>query len=247
MIAAASNPPQDKFMGETLRVIATGALESVIRDLGQSFGRQSGHQIDFTIGNAGKVAASVEAGGAFGLVMSSSAGIDALIAKGRLIAGSKVELGDMRLGIATRLGAPAPDLRCAEATRAALAAATVAYIDPAGGGTAGGHIVKILDRLGLTQQVLASGVKCPTGHAIVHAVADGPATLGITQASEIIGQASVGFGGFLPDELQLLSRYCAGLPVSGEGAAVARAFIDHMLSPTGTARFRASGWLIARR
>ena len=234
-------------MSETLRVVATGALESVIKDLGQSFRQQTGHRVDFTIGNAGKVAALVEAGEPFGLVMSSSAGIDALIAKGRLIAGSKVEIGDMRLGIATKAGAPPPDLGSADQVRSVLSAATVAYIDPAGGGTAGGHIVKILDRLGLTQQVMASGVKCPTGHAIVHAVADGPATLGITQASEIIGQTSVGFGGFLPDELQLLSRYCAGFPISGQGAATARAFVDHMLEPQGAERFRASGWLLARR
>ncbi len=234
-------------MSETLRVVATGALESVIKDLGQSFRRDTGYEVVFTIGNAGKVAALVEASEPFGLAMSSSAGIDALIAKGRLIADSKVEIGDMRLGIATKAGMAAPELGSAASVHAALAAATVAYIDPAGGGTAGGHIVKILDRLGLTGRVMACGVKCPTGHAIVHAVADGPATLGITQASEIIGHASVGFGGFLPDELQLLSRYCAGLPARREGAAVARAFIDHMLSPKGAERFRASGWLMAKR
>ncbi len=234
-------------MSETLRALATGALQSAVVDLADSFRSETGHEVVFTIGNAGKVASLVEAGEPFGLVMSSSAGIDALIAKGRLIAGSKVDIGDMRLGIATKAGAAAPDLRDAEAVRAALGAATVAYIDPQGGGTAGGHIVKILDRLGLTRQIMASGVKCPTGHAIVHAVADGPATLGITQASEIVGEASVGFGGFLPDELQLLTRYCAALPVSGEGAALARAFIAYMLGPKGAERLRASGWLVVAR
>lgn len=234
-------------MAETLRVVATGALESVIKDLGNAFQRETGHDVVFTIGNAGKVASLVESGERFGLVMSSSAGIDAMIAKGRLIEGSKVDIGDMRLGIATKVGAAAPDLRNAESTRAALSAATLAYIDPAGGGTAGGHIVKILDRLGLTPQIMATGTKCPTGHAIVHAVADGPATLGVTQASEIIGQASVGFGGFLPDELQLLSRYCAGLPVHREGEAVASAFMAYLTGPEGAVRFRASGWLMAGR
>lgn len=234
-------------MAETLRVAATGALESVIKELGRSFQSDTGHDVAFTIGNAGTVASLVESGEKFGLVMSSSAGIDALIAKGRLIDGSKVDIGDMRLGIATKAGDAAPDLRNAETARAALAAATVAYIDPAGGGTAGGHIVRILDRLGLMRQVMATGVKCPTGHAIVHAVADGLATLGITQASEIIGQASVGFGGFLPDELQLLSRYCAGLPTHREDESVARAFVAYLLAPKGAERFHASGWLIAGR
>src|SRR5262245_27797039 len=98
-------------MSETLRVVATGALESAIKDLGQSFRRETGHEVAFTIGNAGKVASLVEAGEPSGLVMSSSAGVDALIAKGRLIAGSKVEIGDMRLGIAIRAGAAAPELR----------------------------------------------------------------------------------------------------------------------------------------
>jgi molybdate transport system substrate-binding protein len=234
-------------MSETLRVLATGALESAVGDLARAFKRETGHQVALTVGNAGAVARRVEAGEPFGLVMSSSAGIDALIAKGHLIAGSKVDLGDMRLGIATKAGAPAPDLQSADSTRAALGAATVAYIDPAGGGTAGGHIVKILDRLGLTPQVMAGGVKCPTGHAIVNAVAEGPATLGITQASEIIGEASVGFGGYLPDELQLLTRYCAGLPASRESAGVARDFLAYLQGSKGAERFRQAGWVVAAR
>jgi molybdate transport system substrate-binding protein len=234
-------------MSETLRVVATGALESVIVDLGRSFLADTGQEVAFTIGNAGKVAALVEAGEPFGLVMSSSAGIDTLIAKGRLIAGSKVEIGDMRLGIATRRGAAVPDLSSVDSVRATLAAAAVAYIDPGGGGSAGAHIVKILERLGIAAQVMAGGAKCPTGHAVVHAVADGPATLGITQASEIIGQAEVDFGGFLPDELQLRTRYCAGLPVNRESEAKARAFIDYMLGPKGKARFGEAGWLMVAR
>lgn len=245
MIGAAKLLHTGPDMSDTLRAVATGALESAVVDLAAAFRRETGQEIAFTICNAGRVTALVEAGEPFGLVMSSSAGVDALIAKGRLIAGSKVEIGDMRLGVATRTGAPAPDLRNPGSVRAALTAATVAYIDPAGGGSAGGHILKILDRLGLTQQVMASGTKCPTGHAIVHAVAEGSATLGVTQASEIIGEPRVGFGGFLPDELQLLTRYCAGLPVSGQGAAPARAFLAYLKGPVGAARFRQSGWLIA--
>ncbi len=230
-------------MGDTLRVVATGAFESVVVDLARSFERETGHAIALTFGNAGKVAARVEAGEAFGLVMTSSAGIDSLVARGRVIDGSKVAIGDMRLGVAIKRGAPAPDLGDAERVRAALAGATVALIDPAGGGTAGAHIVKILEQLGIADRVMAGAVKCATGHAVVHAVADGPSTLGLTQASEIIGSDSVGFGGFLPDELQVLTRYCAGLPVGGAGERLARAFVGYLVGPVGTQRLRAAGWL----
>src|SRR5579872_5907737 len=185
-----------------LQVIATGVYEHVLHDLAAAYAERTGVSVGATITNAGGVAAKLEANSSADLVMTSSAGIDGLAAKGRVIAASKVDVGGMRLGIAVRAGTPLPDLRTSAAVREALSAAAVASIDPHGGGTSGPFIAKLFEQLGVTEAVKARGVLCATGAAVASAVATGRAELGITQAAELVDVGGIAFAGFLPDELQ---------------------------------------------
>jgi molybdate transport system substrate-binding protein len=233
-------------MSEALLALATGALESAVLDVAASFRRETGDDIAFGIGNAGEVARRTQSGERVCLVMSSSAGIDALAANGLLDPATKTDIGDMRLGFAIKAGGPVPDLKTVAAVRAAFVAnPAVAFIDPAGGGSAGAHTMTWLNALGVAEAVLVRGTKCATGRAIVNAVVGGAAAIGVTQGSEIIGVTGVAFAGFLPDELQLVTRYCAALPTSRHGEIPAKAFLAYLKGPVGAGRLRQSGWQVA--
>ncbi len=225
-----------------LQVLATGVYEHVLKDLGAPFQAASGQTLRITITNAGGVLAKIDAGETADVVMTSGVGIDSLAAKGRVVAGSKVDVGGMRLGIAAKAGAPLPDLATADALRTALRAApAVASIDPQGGGTSGPYIDKIFERLGVAQEVRARGVLCKTGADVVRAVASGRATLGITQAAELIGLEGLLFAGFVPDALQLVTVYSAAVAASSKFPEAAAAFIAYLTGP-GAERLRQSGW-----
>jgi molybdate transport system substrate-binding protein len=228
---------------QVLRVIATGVYEHVLNDLAEPFEAQSRHVLRIIITNAGGVIAKLEAGEAADVVMTSSVGIDALAAKGHVVAASKVDVGGMRLGIAVKAGAPPPpDISTAEALREALrGAAAVASIDPHGGATSGPYIDKLFERLGVAAEVRARGVPCKTGGDVGRAVVSGRATLGLTQAAELIGVEGLSFAGFLPEELQLVTVYSAAVASGSQDPATAAAFIA-FVTIAGAERLCQSGW-----
>jgi molybdate transport system substrate-binding protein len=227
-----------------LQVIATGVYEHVLEDLAAPFRQATGHAVSFTITNAGGVIARLDANEAADVVMTSAAGIDSLAAKRRIIAATKVDVGGMRLGVAAKAGAPAPDIKTSDALRRALLAATVAYIDPHGGGTSGPFLVKAFERLGVADEVRANGILCATGRDVVQAVASGRAALGLTQAAELIGAPGVGFAGFLPDELQLVTVYAMAIAANAKALDAAKSFVAFITGPVAAERFRGSGWQV---
>ena len=226
-----------------LHVIAAGAFEHLLDALAQPFRQESGHVLRVSITNAGGVIRKLELDEPADVVLTSAAGIDALAAKGRLDAATKVEVGRMRLGVAVGPSAAAPDLATADTLRAALLAAPgIAYIDPKGGGTTGPYFVTLFERLGMASEIAQKGILCATGKDVVRTVASGRATIGLTQASELIGVAGVRFAGHLPAELQLISVYCAAVASRAASPGAARDFIRFVTDPGSGARFRALGW-----
>jgi molybdate transport system substrate-binding protein len=226
-----------------LHVIAAGAFEHVLHALAQPFREESNHVLRLSITNAGGVIRKLESDEPADVVLTSAAGIDALAAKGRLDAATKVEVGRMRLGVAVSPSGTAPDLATADTLRAALLAAPrLAYIDPKGGGTTGPYFVTLFERLGMASEIAQKGILCATGKDVVRAVASGRATIGLTQASELIGVEGVRFAGHLPADLQLISVYCAAVASRAASPGAARDFIRFVITPGSAARFRALGW-----
>jgi molybdate transport system substrate-binding protein len=230
---------------DRLRVLATGVFEFAVRDLAESFKRQSGQDVSFTIVNAGAANAKLEAGETYDVILSSSASLDKLAAAGKVVTTSKVDVGRMRLAAGVKQGAPVPDLKTITALRAALLAApAVAYIDPRGAGTSGVFFAKMFERLGIADAMHAKAVLGTTGEDVAEAVSEGRATLGMTQASELIGAQGVAFADYLPEDIQLITVYAAAVCASAVAPQTAEAFIRDVVGPVGSERLRKSGWEI---
>jgi molybdate transport system substrate-binding protein len=225
-----------------LQIIATGVYEHALDDLAAAYAVRGGRRIVATITNAGGVAAKLAANPRADLVMTSSAGIDSLAAKGSVVAASKVDVGAMRLGLAVKAGAALPDLGTIDAVRAALRAGNVASIDPNGGGTSGPFLAQLFERLGIAEDVRARGVLCATGADVVRAVASARATIGITQAAELIGADGVAFAGLLPEALQLVTIYAAAIGADAKLPDAAGDFLAFITGPEGAEYLRRLGW-----
>ena len=228
---------------EPVRILATGVFATSLQSLTQPFEAASGYKLQVSIANAGEVARRVVAAGeAADLVMSSSAGINAL-AQQNALSPNDVTIGKMRLGVAVKSGEVMPDLASAEAFRTfLLSAATIAYIDPNGGGTSGPFFEKMFASLGIADAMHAKAVLCKTGAEIVAAVASGRATIGMTQASEIIGGSGVAFAGYLPDAQNLTTVYAAAVATRASNPKGATAFLEFIRGPAGSDQLRRAGW-----
>src|SRR4051794_23650101 len=227
------------MMGSELQVTAAGAYEHVISDLGPAFDTR----IRLTVTNGGGVIKRLEAREFVDVVLTSAAGIAQLIAGGLADAATQSEIGRVGLGIAVREGVPVPDLGSAAGLRNALLSATrVAFIDPQGGGTSGPLIAKLFETLDVAGQMNESGMLSKTGKDVVRAVASGEATLGLTQATELIGATGVQFAGYLPPEVQVVSVYSGAVSTFAAAPDVAKRFLGFLKSPASLARFRRAGW-----
>ena len=230
-------------MSSELQVTAAGAYEHVINDLIPVFGRQAGIPVRLAVANAAGVIKRLEAGEPVDVVLTSAAGIAQLVAAGLADRNSAAEVGRVGLGVAVGEGLPLPDLTTAAAVRAALVSATrVAFIDPTGGGTSGPLIAKLFERLDIASQMTERGVLSKTGKDVVRAVSSGEATVGLTQATELIGAKTVQFAGYLAPEVQVVSVYSGAVSTSATASDVARRFMQFLKSPASTEAFRRAGW-----
>lgn len=121
-----------------VKILSAGAYKQVVLAVAPDFEKQTGHKITVDNNTAGALAKRIEGGEAFDVAVLTPAAIDDLIVKGKIAPGSRVALAAVGIGVMVRDGAPKPDIATVEAfKRALIAAKSVAYIDPASGGSSG--------------------------------------------------------------------------------------------------------------
>jgi molybdate transport system substrate-binding protein len=124
-----------------------------------------------------------------------------------------------------------PDISSVEAfKRTLLAAKSVAYIDPAAGGSSGIYVGKLLERLGIAKEVNAKAKLIQGGEVASHVV-DGEAEIGIHQISEILAVNGAVLVGPLPAEIQNFTVYSAGVGTAAKDGATARAVVKFLAGP----------------
>src|SRR5215470_7382989 len=93
-------------------------------------------------------AAGAPRGGTAAEIKVLTAGaVNDLAGKGKFVAGSRHNLARVGVGVVVKEGAPKPDIGSVDDfKKALLAAKSVAYIDPAAGGSSGIYVAGLLDK-----------------------------------------------------------------------------------------------------
>jgi molybdate transport system substrate-binding protein len=224
-----------------LKVMSAGAMKTIVTELGADFTRETGHTLALTTGTVGQLRDKILAGEAADVVVMSDTAIDQLIGQGHLVRGSRVDIARTGIGVAVREGAPKPDIATPEALKQSLLAAkSIAYVDPASGGTSGIYFATVLQRLGIADAVKDKSILKPGGF-VAELVARGEAELCVHQISEILPVKGATLVGPLPRELQKVTVYSAALPARAPGGEPAKALIEFLSRPAFKAKLAAAG------
>ena len=224
-----------------IKVLTAGAYKQVVVALVPDFEKQTGHKVTVDNDTAGGLKKRIEGGETFDVTVITPAVIDDLIAKGKIAAGSRLNLASVGVGVVVKEGAPKPDVSSVEAFKhALLAAKSVAYIDPASGGSSGIYIDKLLERLGIADQVRPKAKLKKGGH-VADLIVSGEAELGLHQISEIVPVKGATLVGPLPKEIQNTTTYAAGLSASAASKDAAQAFIRTLSGPAAAAVLKSKG------
>jgi molybdate transport system substrate-binding protein len=224
-----------------VKVLSAGAMKEVVLAVVPEFEKQTGHKVSFANDTVGALRRRIEGGEGFDVTVLTPAAIDDLAKKGKVVAGSRVNLAQVGVGVMVKAGAPAPDIGTVEAfKRALLAAKSVAYIDPASGGSSGIYFTGLLDKLGLAEQVKAKA-KLKQGGYVADLIVSGEAELGVHQISEIVPVKGVTLVGPLPPEIQNITVYAGGLSAAAQDSEAAKALIKVLAGPAAEAVLKAKG------
>jgi molybdate transport system substrate-binding protein len=226
-----------------IKVLVTTAMKTAMDELAAAFERATPHKVTITYGPSGALAKRIADGEAADLVVFAG-GVDELIDRKKIVPAGRTDIARAKIGVSVRKGAPKPDIATSGAFRhALLTAKSVAFADPASGGASGVYLVKMIERLGIAAEVKAKARLARGGpDGMVSAiVAKGDAEIGLQQISEIMSVAGVDLVGPLPDELQTVTTYVAGVPATASQPDLAVAFVRFLTTPDAAAIYRAKG------
>ena len=226
-----------------IKVVSASALHPALDTLIPDFEKSSGHKVTVAYGTAGAVADRVQKGEAADIVISSVPLIDRLQAQGKVVAGDRVIIAKVGVGAFVRKGAAKPDISSVDAfKRSMLAARSIAYPDPAGGGASGIYLASLLERLGIAVEMKPKTKLLPPTEVLYESVASGDVEIGFNQVSEILAQPTVEIVGPLPSAIQNYTQFVpAIIPGSGQIDA-ARALVTFLYSPVAKAILNAKGF-----
>jgi molybdate transport system substrate-binding protein len=226
-----------------LKVISAGAVRGLIAEIIDDYSHQTGQKFDFTIGTTGQLRNIIASGQPADLIIVSMPLMGELEKTGKFMPGSRADLGRVGIGVTVRADSVAPDVSTPDALKATLVAAhSVAYTNPAEGGTSGIYFETVTQRLGVADAVQKKAVLTRGGREAAIEVAEGRADMAIVFISEAVAVKGVKLAGALPPPLQDYSGYAAAIPANSTDAAAARAFITALTSTAMAPRWRANGF-----
>src|SRR5215813_6529060 len=226
-----------------LKVISAGAVRGLIGQIIDDYSAKTGQKFDFTIGTTGQLRNVIASGQHADLIICSAPLMGELEKVGKFMPGSRTDLGRVGIGAVVKDGAAVPDVSTPEAFKAALVAAkSVAYTNPAEGGTSGIYFTGLAERLGIGDAIKAKSVLTKGGREAAISVAEGRAEMAIVFISEAVVIKGVKLAGPLPPPLQDYSVYAAAIPASSTEPAAAHAFVAALTSPAMAERWRSNGF-----
>jgi molybdate transport system substrate-binding protein len=218
--------------------ISSMATRQVLAELAAAFEQRCGGVVAIESVGGVDAARRVQAGEAFDVVVLASDAIDRLIAAGRVVASSKVDLVRSGVAVAVRAGAPRPDVGSEDAVRrAVLAAGSIGYST----GPSGVQLARLFEHWGIAALLQSKIVQAPAGVPVGSLVASGEIELGFQQLSELMHLDGIDVVGPLPPAIQIITTFSAGICASSTQSEAVRAMLDFMASPLSAETKRRHG------
>jgi molybdate transport system substrate-binding protein len=130
--------------------------------------------------------------------------------------------------MSVRAGDPKMEVHDAAALREALLTSDAIFVPDTKASTAGIHVAKVLQQLGIADEVATRLRIFPNGATAMRqlALSDALRPVGCTQSTEIISTEGVALSGSLPPGCELSTVYTAAVTAHAVAAGQAQALID---------------------
>jgi molybdate transport system substrate-binding protein len=225
-----------------LKMLTSVALTSVLDELAPMFEKATGTKLSIDYNLIAAQRKRILEGESADVIILSRGVMGELQQQDKIGASGLVNVASTPVSVAARAGAPTPDISTADAFKQTLLnARSIVYADPARGGASGVYFARVLDRLGIAEQMNAKTILVPGAQA-AEVVAKGEAELGVAQASEIVPVAGAQLVGPLPGEFASMTVFTAGIGAVSKSPDQANELIKFLTGPEAAGRFKTKGF-----
>jgi molybdate transport system substrate-binding protein len=211
-----------------LKILSGGAAQGLIASVAPKFKAMTGLDITGEFGAVGVMADKLRSGTPADIVVLTAAMVATLAQENLVVGASATDVGRVETAVAVRAGDPRVAVRDTAELRQAFLAADAIFVPDTRASTAGIHVAKVLQQLGIADEVAARLKIFPNGATAMRNLAASSATkpVGCTQSTEIISTAGVVLSGVLPPGCELSTVYTAAVATQAADASHAKILID---------------------
>ena len=211
-----------------IRVLASGAVKEAYLELTPKFEAASGHKVTTVWSSTVLMKKQIADGEQYDLVIIGAPEVNDFIAAQKALAGSRVDLMKVGVGMAVKEGAPKPDVSsAAKVKEAVLAAKKVAYSS----GPSGTYIQNLFAKLGIADEAKAKTLQTQPGMPVAGYLRRDEVDFGFQQVSELVHESGIAYLGPLPAEIQNYTLFSSGVPSVSKEPAAAKAFQAWLAAP----------------
>jgi molybdate transport system substrate-binding protein len=193
---------------ENVKIYAAAVVKAPLAAIAAEYETATGNKVSLVFDTAGATAQRFQADSEAALLITNERLIRNAESEAELRDGTSTRLGSTFAGVAVTPGARKPDVSSPEKLKTALLAANrIAVSDPARGATVGTHFMKVIEALGVKDDVLRKVTFSNDGVETVRLVVEGAADFGVSQSSEIVQAAHDALAGPFPKEFALTTDF----------------------------------------
>jgi molybdate transport system substrate-binding protein len=232
----------------SLDILSGGAAQGLVGSLAPKLKALTGLDIGGEFGAVGAMADKLRNGTPTDIIILTAALVAKLADEKLLVAASIADVGLVETALAVRSRDPQVKVTDAATLRTAFLAADAIFVPDTKASTAGIHVAKVLEQLGIAGEVAARLKIYPNGATAMRHMAASDATkpIGCTQSTEIISTEGVVLSGPLPEGCDLATMYTAAVTTEAAHPREAQALIDLLIGADQQALRTAAGFLSRR-
>ena len=237
VVAVAVAFPSTSFA--QVKVILSNGFGAAYREALPDFEKTSGIKVTTATGASqgngpNTIGAQLRRGETADMVIMNKAGLDDLMAEGKIAKGTNVDLARTRLAVAIRSGASKPDISTVDAFKKTLLGARSVSVDAS---TSGIYLTtKAFPRLGIAKEMQGKTIK-----EGAPGVASGKADIAVMLVSEILPVKGVEVVAPVPAEIQEASIFSAAVVAGAKQTEAAKKLIAFLASQSASAAIKHSG------
>lgn len=231
-------------MSNTLNFLSAGAAQGLLRALQPAFEAEFGRALQGRFGAVGAMKEALLAGEPCDLLVLTETLMNQLVDEGLVRRDSCAPLGRVRTGVAVRADQPRPDVSTPDALRATLQAADAIYFPDPVRATAGIHFAKVMQELGVLDELQSRFRTFPNGATAMRELAASTAQrpVGCTQVTEILYTPGVHLVAVLPAQFELATTYTAAVTTASTQALAAGQLVALMSGAASLTLRQAGGF-----